>query len=46
MKLVVPKSLTSYIERDQTIRQAIEKMKYHGYAALPVLNSFGEYVGT
>lgn len=46
MKLIVPKSLTSYIDRDQTLRQALEKMRHHGYSALPVLNSLGEYVGT
>lgn len=46
MRLIVPKSLTSYIERDQTLRQALEKMRYHGYSALPVLNSLGEYAGT
>lgn len=46
MRLLVPKSLTSYIDRDQTLRQALEKMRHHGYAALPVLNSLGEYVGT
>ena len=46
MRLLVPKSLTSYIDRDQTLRQALEKMRYHGYTAIPVLNSLGEYVGT
>lgn len=46
MKLLVPKSMTAYVDRDQTLRQALEKMKYHGYTALPVLNSLGEYVGT
>ena len=46
MKLIVPKSLTSYIDRDQTLRQGLEKMRNHGYTALPVLNSLGEYVGT
>ena len=46
MKLIVPKSQTSYIDRDQTLRQALEKMRYHGYTALPVLNELGEYVGT
>ena len=46
MRLIVPKSLTSYIDRDQTLRQALEKMKYHGYTALPVINSLGEYAGT
>lgn len=46
MKLIVPKSLTAYIDRDHTLRQALEKMRHHGYSALPVLNSLGEYVGT
>ena len=46
MKLLVPKSLTSYIDSDQTLRQALEKMRYHGYTALPVVNSLGEYAGT
>lgn len=46
MKLIVPKSMTAYIDRDQTLRQALEKMRHHGYTALPVLNSLGEYVGT
>ena len=45
MKLIVPKSLTSYIESDQTVRQALEKMRFHGYTAVPVINSLGEYVG-
>ena len=46
MRLLVPKSQTAYIDRDQTLRQALEKMRYHGYTAIPVLNSLGEYVGT
>ena len=46
MKLIVPKVMTAYIDRDQTLRQALEKMRHHGYSALPVLNELGEYVGT
>lgn len=46
MMLVVPKSVTSYIDCDSTLRQALEKMRYHGYTALPVLNAAGEYAGT
>lgn len=46
MKLIIPKSMTSFLEEDFTLRQGLEKMKYHGYTALPVLNREGEYVGT
>ena len=46
MRLIVPKSATAYIDRDQTLRQALEKMRFHGYTALPVINSLDEYAGT
>lgn len=46
MKLITPKSMTSFLSEDCTLRQGLEKMKYHGYTAIPVLNSEGEYVGT
>ena len=39
MKLIVPKSMTSFLEEDCTLRQGLEKMRYHGYTAIPVLNS-------
>lgn len=38
--------MTSYIYEDSTVRQAIEKMKHHGYTAVPVINRRGEYVKT
>lgn len=43
---MIPKSLVVYITCDSTVRQAIEKMKYHRYVAVPVLDSEGVYVGT
>ena len=46
MKLIIPKSMTSFIDEDCTLRQALEKMKHHGFTAIPVLNGEGEYVGT
>ena len=46
MRFVVPKSLVEYVNEDQTLRQAIEKMRYHRYAAIPVINKDGVYVGT
>lgn len=31
---------------DATMRQVMEKMEYHGYTAIPLLNKQGRYVGT
>ena len=46
MRLLVPKSLVCYIDADSTVRQALEKMRYHRYVAIPVLDDEGKYVGT
>ncbi len=44
--LLKPKGLISYINENSTVRQGVEKMKFHGYAALPVINDEGKYTGT
>lgn len=41
-----PKPLVAYLYDDYTVRQALEKMSHHGYAAIPVINREGHYVGT
>lgn len=46
MRFVVPKSLVEYVFVDSTVRQALEKMKYHRYVAIPVIDKEGKYVGT
>ena len=46
MRFIVPKSLVEYISADSTVRQALEKMRYHRYVAIPVIDSEGKYVGT
>ena len=46
MRFGVPKSLVSYIDEGSTVRQAVEKMRYHRYVAIPVLDGEGKYVGT
>ena len=46
MKFLTPKSKTAYIDNDSTVRQALEKMRHHGYAALPVIDGEGMYIGT
>lgn len=44
--LLKPKASVSYLEEDNTLRQALEKMRFYGYTALPVINQQGQYVGT
>lgn len=46
LKLMTPKSELAYLFDDYSLRQALEKMRYHGYAAIPVINREGEYVTT
>ena len=46
MRFVVPKSQVEYVTVDSTVRQALEKMRYHRYVAIPVIDNDGKYVGT
>ena len=46
MRFIVPKSLVEHVTVDNTVRQALEKMRFHRYVAIPVLDSEGKYVGT
>ena len=46
LRLMIPKSLVEYITLNCTIRQALEKMHFHRYTAIPVLDSGGKYAGT
>lgn len=43
---LTPKSEVAYIYDDFTLRQTLEKMEYHRYTAIPMINRVGEYVGT
>ncbi len=44
---LTPKSEVAYIYDDDTLRQALEKMEYHRYTAVPILNhEDGTYIGT
>ena len=40
------KSEVSYIYDDNTLRQGLEKMREHGYTAIPVITRDGDYAGT
>lgn len=44
--LLQPKSTIGTITTTSSIRQAMEKMKFHGYTAVPVVTEQGEYYGT
>ena len=44
LKLLKPKAVIDYVYSDCTVRQAIEKMRNHGFTAIPVINRDGEYV--
>lgn len=43
---LTPKKEVAYIPATDTLRQALEKMRYHGYSAVPMLTREGKYAGT
>lgn len=45
LRFLTPKAEVEYINVDSSVRQGLEKMKYHGYAAIPVIDGEGHYVG-
>ena len=46
LRFIIPKSLSVYVGDDSTVRQALEKMNYHKYKAIPIIDRDGRYVGT
>ena len=46
LQLIVPKSKCQYLLTSTTLRQALEKFKYHRYATVPILDSEGRFFGT
>ena len=44
--LLRPKEETKYIVTTDTVRQGLEKMKAHGFTAVPAITPTGEYAGT
>ena len=46
ISLLTPKAQVAYLYEDFTIRQGLEKLRAHGYTAIPVLARDGQYVGT
>ena len=43
---LTPKEDVIWISADSTMRQAIEKMEYHRYTAMPLVDDNGRYTGT
>ena len=41
---LTPKAEVAYLYDDFTLRQALEKMEYHRYSSIPILNRAGEYL--
>lgn len=46
LRFLTPKIEVEYISFDSTVRQGLEKMKFHGYSAIPVIDDDGIYKGT
>ena len=44
--LLQPKNDTAFLYDDFTLRQGLEKMRHHGYTAIPVIDREGRYITT
>lgn len=43
---LLPKVEVVTVSEQATLRQTLERMEYHRYTAVPIINDTGEYVGT
>ncbi|NLM22046.1 MAG: CBS domain-containing protein [Peptococcaceae bacterium] len=43
---LIPKKDVVYLKYNSTMRQALERMEYHGYSAVPLVDDKGHYAGT
>lgn len=43
---LTPKSEVAYLTQSMTMRQALEKMQFHRYTAVPLVDKAGRYAGT
>ncbi len=43
---LTPKNQVANISEDSNLRQLMEKLEYHKYTAIPIINADGQYVGT
>lgn len=43
---LTPKCNVEYLYEDDSLKQGLEKIKFHGYTSIPVINKEGKYVGS
>lgn len=43
---LIPKSQVDYVFSTDTLRQVAEKLDYHNYTAIPILDEGGKYIDT
>lgn len=43
LSFLTPKAMVAYLNSDDTLRQAIEKMEYHRYSVIPCIDADGKY---
>lgn len=43
---LIPKKDVVYLKYNATMRQALERMEYHRYSAIPLIDDEGRYMGT
>lgn len=46
LHFILPKAEVAVINIESSVRQGLEKMLYHGYSAIPVIDREGRYEGT
>lgn len=44
--LLIPRSMVTYLYDDFSVRQGLEKMRYHKHTAVPVVTRDNRYIGT
>ena len=44
--LLLPRSMVTYLYDDFSLRQGLEKMRYHRHTAVPVVTRDNKYIGT
>lgn len=45
-RIMIPKVFTAFLHENDTVRQGLEVMTFHGYTAIPVLDDSECYVGS
>ena len=46
LQFLTPKSQTNYLNTECTVRQAVEKMDFHKFSILPLIDNSGRYVSS